>query len=131
MFNTHFFLSRLEVTDNVLHGYIVINEFCCSPDILRKVGKVDALGGHGHVVNDLRANNHTGLKYTIIFSYSLVTPISQLINPNQLSYFCTSITNLSTNSMEHFGHNRLTKKIIGGCRGTRHASQKVLISKFN
>ena len=61
-----FFLSRLEMTDNIVHGYIVVNECCCSPDILRKVGKVEALGGHWHVVNDLRANNHTGLKYTII-----------------------------------------------------------------
>ena len=122
-----FFLSRLEMTDNIVHGYIVVNECCCSPDILRKVGKVEALGGHGHVINDLRANNHTGLKDTIIFSYSLVTPISQLINPNQLSYFCTSsqtYQQIQWNTLVTTGYQRK-------CRGTRHASQKVLISKFN
>ena len=59
MFNTHLFLARSEMTDNIVHGYIVVNECCCSPEILRKVGKVDALGGHGHVINGLRANNHT------------------------------------------------------------------------
>ena len=94
-----FFLSRLEVTDNVLHGYIVINECCCSPDILRKVGKVEALGDHGHIVNDLATNNRTGLMYTFLFSYSLVNPISLSINPNRLSYLCTSIMNLPTNSV--------------------------------
>ena len=94
-----FFLSRSEMTDNIVHGYIVVNECCCSPDILRKVGKFEALGDHGHVVNDLATNNHTGLMYTFLFSYTHVTLISQSINPNHLSYFCTSIMNLSTNSV--------------------------------
>ena len=37
------------------------------------------------VLNDLVTNNHTGLMYTILFSYSPETPISQPINPNHIS----------------------------------------------
>ena len=86
----------------MLPWLLVVNEYCCSPDILKKigkVGKVEALGDHGHVVNDLATNNHTGLMYTFLFSYSLVTLISQSINPNHPSYFCSFIMNLSTNSV--------------------------------
>ena len=59
------------------------------------------------VVNDLTTENHTGLMDTILFSYSLVVLISQSINPNHLSYFCSSVTNLSTNSIWRFGHDSL------------------------
>ena len=54
---------------------------------------------HYYTINDLATNNRTGLMYTFLFSYSLVNPISQSINPNHLSYLCTSIMNLSTNSV--------------------------------
>ena len=122
-----FFLSRLEMTDNIVHGYIVVNECCCSPDILRKVVKVEALGGHGHVVNDLRANNHTGLKYTIISPTRL-----SLQSHNESTQISYHISVLPSQTYQQIQWNTLvTTGYQRKCRGTRHASQKVLISKFN
>ena len=105
------------MTDNIVHGYIVVNECSCSPDILRKVGKVEALGDRGHVINDLATNSHTGLMYTFILLLTCNSDltINQPKSPIIFLYFHHEPVNkFSVTLWSQWA----IKKIFGGCRVT-------------